>query len=287
MMTVSLMQPADFKEINQWCIDEGWNIGLYDSDAYYMIDPLGHYIATAKERIASLSLIKHSPTFFTLGPFIVHKSYRGQGIGKELWNVAMTRMNQEHPDALITLYAVSAQRERYKNENFVPIMTIQRWYIRSTPSIPSILSKCTPLTTKLIPAISQYNRNHDIANRELLFKKLLITPEANGLVFMDDNLIKGFGFIRRCIRGFRIGALIADTPDIAQSIITELLVLAQGESVFIDVPECNPYGIACMEAVHAIRAVEEDTIMMVKGTGYSRYIAQYEHHYGLFSLEIG
>lgn len=54
---VSLMKPGDFNEINQWCIDEGWNLGLYDSDTYYKIDPKGHFILKNDEAIASLSLI--------------------------------------------------------------------------------------------------------------------------------------------------------------------------------------------------------------------------------------
>lgn len=280
------MQATDFKVINQWCIDEGWNIGLYDSDAYYKIDPLGHFIAKDSERVASLSLIKHSPTFFTLGPFIVHKSCRGQGIGEALWNVAMTRMNQEHPEALIVLYSVSGQVERYKKAGFVPVCTIQRWYIHSNPSTPLTHSRCTVLTKKLIPALNQYNQRHYFINQALFFE-LLQKPETNGLVFMDDNVIKGFGLIRRCVRGFRIGSLVADTPEIAQSLIAELLVFAQRETIFIDVPDSNPHGISCMNAFHAVRTPQEDTITMIKGTGYSNYLNQRKRQYGLFSLEIG
>jgi GNAT superfamily N-acetyltransferase len=282
------MQPADFMEINQWCIDEGWNIGLHDSEIYYKIDPIGHHIVKANESIASLSLIKHSSTFFTLGPFIVHKSYRGQGVGETLWNVALSRMNQEHPDAHIALYSVSEQVERYKKAGFVPVLNIQRWYINSNQLIyPSMSDKCTLITNKLIPSVSEYYQNHYVTNRELLFKNLLLKPETNGLVFMDDNVIKGFGFIRPCVRGFRIGALVADTSEIAQTLIAGLLVFAQSAPVFIDVPGSNPHGINCMNAFHAVRAPQEDTIMMIKGTGYSSYLKQREQHYGLFSLEIG
>lgn len=285
---VSLMKLVDFKEVNQWCIDEGWNIGIYDSEIYYKIDPVGHYIARTDETVASLSLIKHHSTFFTLGPFIVHKSYRGQGVGEALWNVAMARMIKESPDAHIALYAVSEQVERYKKADFVPVLTIQRWYIDSNQSIsPSVCDQCTTITNKLIHSVGLYYQNHYVNNRDLLFNELLLKPETNGLVFMDDNVIKGFGFIRRCIRGFRIGALVADTPEIAQTLIAGLLVFAQSAPVFIDVPSSNPHGINCMNAFHAVRAPQEDTIMMIKGTGYSSYLKQWEQHYGLFSLEIG
>lgn len=284
------MNPTDFQEINQWCIDEGWNIGIHDSEIYYKIDPSGHCIAKTNEneKVASLSLIKHSPPFFTLGPFIVHKAYRGQGIGEALWNIAIARMSQEHPDAHIALYAVSEQVERYKKAGFVPAIAIQRWYLDSKTSfIPSFHNQCFAITDELIPDVSKYYQAHYVANRELLLKELLLKPETNGLGFMDDNVIKGFGFIRPCVRGFRIGALIADTPEIAQSLIAGLLIFAKRAPVFIDVPGSNPHGSYCMNAFHAVRAPQEDTMMMIKGTEYSSYLKQLEQHYGLFSLEIG
>jgi GNAT superfamily N-acetyltransferase len=287
-ITVTLMQPTDFKEINQWCIDEGWNIGIHDSEIYYKIDPSGHYVAKTNENIASLSLIKHNSSFFTLGPFIVHKSYRGQGVGEALWNKALTRMNQENTDAVIVLYAVSEQIPRYKKAGFVPGINIQRWHINSNKLNPlSMSDKCISITNKLIPCVSEYSQNHYVTNRELLFNDLLLKPETNGLVFIDDNVIKGFGFIRPCVRGFRIGALVADTPEIAKLLIAGLLVFAKNAPVFIDVPDSNPYSIHSMSAFDAVRAPKEDTVMMIKGIGYTRYLNQWEQHYGLFSLEIG
>lgn len=287
-ITVSQMQRSDFKEINQWCIDEGWNIGIHDSEIYYKIDPMGHYIAKTNKSIASLSLMKHSPSFFTLGPFIVHPSVRGQGIGEALWNEAMSRMNQEQPNAVIALYAVSEQVERYKKSGFVPIINIHRWHINTNArNAPSPNDSCSSITSQLIPSVSAYYQKHEVTNRELLFNELIVKPKTKGLVFMDDNLIKGFGFIRPCVRGFRIGPLIADTPEIANRLMTELLVLAKNAPVFMDVPALNPYGSQSLSLFDAVRAPQEDTVMMMKGTEYTHLMEQWASHYALFSLEIG
>ncbi len=279
------MQATDFNIVNQWCIDEGWNIGLYDSAASYKMDPFGHFIATESNPVASLSLIKHSPTFFTLGPFIVQKSYRKQGIGEALWNVAMSRMNKEHPAAHIVLYAVSQQVERYKKSGFTPVQTIQRWYLPSNISSNNT-SQCTAITQKQIPALKQYNEKNNVIN-QIVLSELLFKPDTKGLLFVVDDIIKGFGMIRRCVRGFRIGSLVADTPEIAQALIAELFVFAQGESVFIDVPDSTPESVSLLNAFNATREPLEDTIMMIKGSGYSDYLHQRERLYGLFSLEIG
>lgn len=290
-ITVSIMQPNDFKKINQWCIDEGWNIGLQDSEIYYKIDPIGHYIAKNNDNnksIASISLIKHSKNFFTLGPFIVCKSYRKQGIGNLIFNMAMDRMTQENPDASILLCAVLKQVDRYKKTGFLPVFNIQRWYIDSSQVIfPCISNQYTEITDKLMTAISQYDQNHYFTNRELLFKELLLKKDTKGLVFIDDNVIKGFGFIRPCVHGFRIGVLVSETLEISKSLISGLLLFAKNNPVFIDVPDSNPNAINCMNFFHAVRMPQEDTTMMIKGTGYFRDPIQLDKHYGLFSLEIG
>jgi hypothetical protein len=286
--TVNLMEPNDFKEINQWCIDEGWNLGLNDSYTYYKIDPQGHFILKNDETIASISLIKHSDSFFTLGPFIVNKKYRHQGAGEVIWNFAMTRMEKEHPDSLIVLYAVSAQVNRYKKSGFKPVLVNQRWYIHSNPTDSSFSSSnCYPLTSELIPKVSLYDKTNYFTNRELIFIDLIKKPEVNALVFMDHNAVKGFGFIRRCVRGYRIGALVAETQEIAQSLLSGLLKFCNEEPVFLDVPECNPHGRACMNVFHAARKPEEDTVTMIKGPQVEQHIKKWEQHYGLLSLEIG
>lgn len=286
--TVSLMKPDDFNEINQWCIDEGWNLGLYGSEIYYKIDPQGHFILKNDETIASISLIKHSPYFFTLGPFIVKKEYRRQGVGDILWKYAMNRMNKEHPDALIVLYAVSSQVSRYQKSGFAPVLKNQRWYIDSSNAFQLFDSlNCYPITPDLIPAISLYDQHHYFTSRQLLFTQILQKPETNGLVYMDDNIIKGFGIVRRCVRGYRIGTLIADTKEIAQSLIGGLLRFCNQESVLIDIPDCNPQGIACMNTFNAVRRPQEDTVTMIKGTQHANLIKNWEQQYGLFSLEIG
>lgn len=71
---------------------------------------------------------------------------------------------------------------------------------------------------------------------------------------MDDNIIKGFGFKRSCVGGFRIGALVADTLEISPTLMAELLVWAQNAPVFVDVPGSNPHGMDTMNAFHAVRA---------------------------------
>lgn len=280
------MQSTDFIQINQWCINEGWNIGIYDSDIYYKIDPTGHFVAKTTNNIASLSLIKHSPYFFTLGPFIVHKWYRKLGIGEAILNATIANMEHDHPKAGTILFSVPEQIERYKRIGFIPCINIERWYVKSIEPT-HIKNECRAITRQLVPYINQYYQQHHIVSREILLNELLLKPEINGLVFIENNIIKGFGFIRRCIRGFRIGALIADTPVIAKELINELLVFAHSEPAFIDVPSSNLNASFCMNALNAQKVATEDTIMMMKGTDHYNYLKKLDHHYGLFSLEIG
>lgn len=285
--TITLMKPTDFKEINQWCINEGWNLGISDSETYYNIDPSGHFILKSDEIMASISLIKHSNHFFTLGPFIVKPSYRQQGVGVVLWDYALARMKDEAPNALIALYAVASQVTRYQKSGFIKQFVNQRWYLKPSELNVPLHQQCVPITPENIRAVSLYDEHHYFTNREFIFTDMLKKPNIKGLAYMVDNKIKGFGIIRPCVHGFRLGTLVADSKNIAESLILCLQNYSKGEPVFIDVPEQNLEGISCMTALNAVRKPQEDTVTMIKGTLEPYHKDIWNTHFGLLSLEIG
>ena len=58
----------------------------------------------------------------------------------------------------------------------------------------------------------------------------------------------GYGFIRKCFNGYKIGPLFAGNPQIAEKIFSALSAVADGMPVFLDVPEPNIAGIALAKA---------------------------------------
>ena len=78
------------------------------------------------------------------------------------------------------------------------------------------------------------------------FLKHWISPEnSRTLAIVEDSRILGYGSIRACDRGFKIGPLNAETSDIAVELFLALTATIPEESeIFLDVPEPNKAAIA-------------------------------------------
>jgi Acetyltransferase (GNAT) domain len=65
---------------------------------------------------------------------------------------------------------------------------------------------------------------------------------------MRDRKLCGYGVIRRCRRGFKVGPLFANDEKIAETVLLELSSnVAMAEPIFLDVPEVNPAAIRLVE----------------------------------------
>src|SRR6202008_170042 len=54
----------------------------------------------------------------------------------------------------------------------------------------------------------------------------------------------GWGVLRPCLKGFKIGPLVADDRAAAEAVLSALLASVGGGEVFLDVPAINPEALA-------------------------------------------
>jgi hypothetical protein len=65
-------------------------------------------------------------------------------------------------------------------------------------------------------------------------------PDGSGFAVMNGESVEGFGFIRKCFQGHKIGPLFAKTPTAANAIFRSLIsTIRPGELFWLDVPEPN------------------------------------------------
>lgn len=77
-------------------------------------------------------------------------------------------------------------------------------------------------------------------------------PDATGLAWLEQGRVFGWGLIRRCREGHKIGPLVADRAPIANALYTALCDrVPAGDTVYLDVPmPCElqrVYGITTFE----------------------------------------
>jgi ribosomal protein S18 acetylase RimI-like enzyme len=262
-----------------WAAKEGWNPGLHDADCYYSADPNGFLMGLLEgEPVATISAIKYEWSFGFLGFYIVKPEYRGQGYGIKIWNAGLEYLDGRN----IGLDGVVAQQDNYKKNGFELAYRNIRYEGISggkLPDNPEIVN----LSTLPFETIDAYDRPFFPANRSQFIKCWINQPGSDALGFMQNGKLAGYGVIRTCRSGYKIGPLFANNPELAESLFLALKSLAKpSEPVFLDVPEVNQDAVKLAERYNM--KVSFETARMY--TGEMRDI-QLNRHFGVTSFEIG
>lgn len=108
-------------------------------------------------------------------------------------------------------------------------------------------------------------------------------PDSTGLAWAEDGRLAGWGLIRRCRQGHKIGPLVARTPAMASSLLAALCgSVPAGDPVYLDVPMPNVDAVALAKA-NSMRRVFE-TARMYAGPAPA---CDLNTVYGITSFELG
>jgi hypothetical protein len=81
-------------------------------------------------------------------------------------------------------------------------------------------------------------------NRPTFLKLWIQQPASLTLGFVESSVLKGYGMVRKCRSGFKVGPLFADNKDIADSLFQKMLgFVGTDNQIFLDVPELNKEAV--------------------------------------------
>jgi hypothetical protein len=69
-------------------------------------------------------------------------------------------------------------------------------------------------------------------------------PGSSAMVALGEDRIAGYGVMRPCRAGYKIGPLFADNMQLAHRLYKALVSQAPGSLIYLDVPENNPQAMA-------------------------------------------
>ncbi|MBX9704429.1 MAG: GNAT family N-acetyltransferase, partial [Silvanigrellaceae bacterium] len=218
----------------------------------------------------------------TLGPFIVKKEYRNQGYGTQIWQSAMALI-QDNPT--IILHAVPLQIPRYQKQGFESQYINQGWTLRNTLSREKEpFTEAQSITPEWLPAVIHYDKTIFGASRKKLLTEVLKLSCVHSVLLDNEGQVTGFGLIRPCRDGYRVGPLFADTPEQAKQIFSYLIKMVDEDKIIVDIPQKNPFSNLFVE-YFGLKAISEgETNAMLKGENIEQ---NFDKNYGVFSLEIG
>ncbi|MCG8508487.1 MAG: GNAT family N-acetyltransferase [Rhodospirillales bacterium] len=246
--TIRTMSPADVGRAIDWAAAEGWNPGLSDADCFAAVDADGFMGGWLGARlIASISVVNYDSRFAFLGFYIVDSSHRGRGYGYRLWRHAVRHAGER----LVGLDGVLAEQDTYRRSGFE--LAYRNIRYGGTPSADMSRAPCpaglkVTSLDRLTPETAAFDRRMFPAPREAFLEAWVSAPGHVPLVAHRDGKLAGFGVIRPCRNGHKIGPLFADDRPAAEALLMALLKASginggSGE-VFLDVPEPNRPGLA-------------------------------------------
>jgi GNAT superfamily N-acetyltransferase len=281
----------------EWAAQEGWNVGKHDAKAYYKAFPSGCRLLLVKEQlVGAIFLANYSKDFVFIGLFVVEKSFRGKGFGKILWEYAMREVEKK---ISVGLYAVPQQVSRYASSNFKTLNNILRWNAQA-PAVTNFSVGANSLNktllieksnTDLIAQVNEYESKMFPAPRFELIKAMLELPQVVGVAIKESEQIVGYGLIRPCQKGYRIGPLYANSFEAVKALTTKLLEMIAGlnETVVFDTlpPSQNRFITMFAEYFNLQRVNDADTYAMFKGEIPKEIEESFEKTYAACSLELG
>lgn len=257
---------------------EGWNPGLHDADAFFAADPEGFLVGELDGvPIGCVSAVRYGREFGFIGFYIVLPDFRGRGYGMPLWRAGLERFGPQ----IIGLNGVIEQQENYRKSGFRLAYSNIRYEWHRRPQFPA---PSLPIArVNGAHEIEHYDRLCFPAPRRAFLDAWLRMSDSAALAWREDGKLRGYGVIRRCRKGWKIGPLFADTRPIAQALLLALArEAAADEPIYLDVPETN----AAAMQLAADYGMEEvfGTARMYKGEEPE---VSLERVFGVTTFELG
>lgn len=241
----------------EWAAEEGWNPGLDDAAAFLAADPGGFLMGrVGGEPVACVSVVRHSAAFAFLGLYICRAGWRGRGYGWSLWQAGLELAGAR----TIGLDGVVAQQENYRRSGFGGTGRTVRF--AGVPEAAPVdgLRSCA-------------GREADVAGLDraatgvdrprFLAAWLADTATRRSLCVVEDGALTGFGTVRRCREGVKLGPVTATSQRAVRRLVAGLSGLFPGCPVVLDVPERNA---AAMEMAGGLGLVPVfETARMYRG----------------------
>ena len=280
-LSIRVLSREEMKIVLDWAANEGWNPGLHDGECFHAADPEGFLLGErAGTPISSISVVTYPENFAFLGFYIVRPEFRGRGYGLKTWRAGLRRL----AGFKVGLDGVIGQQRNYTKSGFILAWRNIRYAGTAPGHMPAPRTKghIVPMTGVLFSDLEAYDRRHFPAPRPTFLHLWITRPGTTARAWIRDGRIAGYGVIRPCRNGFKIGPLFADDEATAEALFVALASKAGSSPLSIDVPEPNLPAVRLAE-LHGLKPVFE-TARMYTGPAPD---VPLRGVFGLTSFELG
>lgn len=231
--TIRKMKESEVQYAISWAQQEGWNPGIDDAHCFYQADPQGFFIGLLDEEpIAVGSAVIYDESYAFCGLYIVKKEYRAHGYG-----LSLTEERLKYVENRVTgIDGVLENVSKYERLGYVASHKQIRYEWTGQPT-PSTYPAIVDLKTIPFPQVEAFDRKYFPAPRSNFLHCWIRQSSGHALGYLKDQQLSGYGVIRKCVQGYKIGPLFAQAPAIAQALFEALCAKTTEGPVYLDIPE--------------------------------------------------
>ena len=278
--TIRTMRSDEIKIAIEFAAREGWNPGLHDAACFHAADPGGFLVAECLgQPVGCIAAVSYAGRFGFIGLYIVAPAWRERGLGRRLWTEGMARLAGQ----VVGLDGVPAQQENYRRSGFELAWQNVRFAGAARHTSRTEPAQIAPLGAVDFALLCADDRRVFPAPRAEFLRCWIAMPDAAGLAWLERGRVAGWGLIRRCREGHKIGPLVADDPSIASALFAALCDrVPVGDTVYLDVPMPNADALtlAQTQGLHGVF----ETARMYAGAAPA---CELQRVYGITTFELG
>lgn len=276
------LDKSDLATLIRWASNEGWNPGNNDLEVFWNTDPNGFYgFFYDDQLIAGGAVVSYRKEFGFMGLFLVHKDFRGQGIGKKLWYLRRDLLiNKLQANAPIGMDGVVDMQPFYARGGFNIAFRDERYVFNSDTILFS--SNISLINTADLEKIFAYDVICFGCQRFDFLKNWLQMPESKAFQYTENGKVLGYAVVRKAETGYKIGPLFADHAFIAEELFKSCLSIAPDTVVFLDIPTINQHAVSLVQKYQGKYVFE--CARMYYGTAPEIEI---NNIYGITTFELG
>jgi hypothetical protein len=249
-LLIRSMTRTEVDTLVDWAAAEGWNPGLHDAELFWRTDPEAFVAAELDDvLIGGGAITAYGREFGFMGFFIIRPEFRGRSLGNILWHARRDQLlDRLKSDATIGMDGVFTMQDFYARGGFIFSHRNLRFVVeRPAVGITAVDPHIRPLASTSFAEVQAYDRHCFPASRDSFLQGWLRQPHGLALGYWQEHKLLGYGVIRRCRQGYKIGPLFADNGAVAEALYNALAPAAAGKPLYIDVPDYNQAAMALVQ----------------------------------------
>jgi hypothetical protein len=177
---------------------------------------------------------------------------------------------------------VVAQQENYMKSGFSLAYRNIRYEGTGGGEMPDHKG-IVPLSDLPFKELLAYDQRFFPDDRKVFLECWINQSGSTTLGIMENNRLAGYGVIRNCRSGWKMGPLFADRAELAEKLFCALKAsIPDGSPFFLDIPEVNPQAVELVQR-HNMKVVFE-TARMYRGMSPELPLGNI---YGVTTFELG